>query len=93
MALRYRQGTSPQRRADNALAVMQWVLAVLPAGEDTVVSVTAHQCGDPQCTAATTILLMRPEQPALPIKIPKPMESVTEADIAAALHPTLSPAP
>lgn len=93
MALRYRQGTSPQRRTDNALAVMQWVHAVLPAGEDAVVSVTSHQCGDPQCAATTTILLIRPDQPSLPIKISKPIELVTEADIAAALQPTLSPAP
>ncbi|HEY2531762.1 MAG TPA: hypothetical protein VGJ20_28180 [Xanthobacteraceae bacterium] len=92
MALRYRQGTSPQRRTDNALAVMQWVHAALPAGEEAVVSIGGHQCGDPQCAATTTILLMRPDQRALPIKISKPIESVTEADVATALQPLLSPA-
>jgi hypothetical protein len=92
MILRYRLGKSPQQHTGNALDVMLWVRAVLPAGEDAVVSVTSHQCGDPQCAATTTILLIRPDEPALPIKIPKPIESVTQADVAAALQPILSPA-
>jgi len=91
MALRYRHAEDSERlgqRRNAALDVMEQVRAVLNPDEDTVVSVTGHQCGDPECgSAETVILLMQPDRPSVAIKIAKSIETVTEADISAALAP------
>ncbi|MGA8613827.1 MAG: hypothetical protein WB760_19560 [Xanthobacteraceae bacterium] len=70
---------------------MEWVRAVLNPDDETVVSVNGHQCGDPECASAeTVILLMQPNQATVAIKISKSIETVTEADISGALEPLLS---
>jgi hypothetical protein len=90
MALLFRGRTaSSDRRKDAALALMLQARAVLHADEDgSVVSVSDHDCGDPECgRARTVVLVMRPEQPTESVKINKPIEAVTPADLAAALAP------
>jgi hypothetical protein len=38
--------------------VVQWVGAILGADEGVVVSVTQHQCGDPDCGGSATTILV-----------------------------------
>ena len=71
------------------LQLMAQARVILRADDDgTVVSVTGHDCGDSECgRARTVILVMRPDQPTEAVKIDKPLDSVTAADLAAALEP------
>jgi hypothetical protein len=94
MALLFRgRMASSDRRKDAALELMLQARAVLHADADgSVVSVSEHDCGDPECARArTVVLVMRPEQPTEAVKIDKPIEAVTPADLAAALAPLAVP--
>ena len=60
--------------------------AILGADDETVVSVSEHDCRESACCGArTVILVMRPDQPTDAVKLDKPLESVTEADLSNAL--------
>jgi hypothetical protein len=88
MALRYRTADTSNERSNAALVLMVRVRTILGVDGDTVVSVAGHHCGDPVCgEPATTILLMRPGRPTNAVRIAKPVETVTEADLQAALQP------
>jgi hypothetical protein len=77
-----------QRRRDAALDLMIRARGILNVGDDTVVSVSEHDCGDLECRGArTVILIMRPDQPTKAIKINKPLDAVTAADLSDALAP------
>lgn len=72
------QASARQALAERA----RWVLAL---AEDDALSVNEIACADPGCPdTETVILLMRVGQPTRALKIAKPIEAVTEADIAAA---------
>jgi hypothetical protein len=61
---------------------------ILNVDDDSVVSVSEHDCGDPECRGArTVILIMRPDQPTEAMKINKPLEAVTAGDLSDALAP------
>jgi hypothetical protein len=78
-----------QRRKDAALDLMIRARGILNVDEDAVVSVSEHDCGDPDCRGArTVILIMRPDRPTEAIRINKPMEAVTAADLSDALAPS-----
>ena len=77
-----------QRRKDAALDLMIRARGILNANDDAVVSVSEHDCGDPECRGVrTVILIMRSDQPTKAIKINKPLEAVTAADLSDALAP------
>jgi hypothetical protein len=77
-----------ERRRDAALDLMIRARGILSVEDDAVVSVSEHDCGDPVCRGArTVILIMRPNQPTKAIKINKPIEAVTAADLSDALAP------
>jgi hypothetical protein len=77
-----------ERRRDAALALMLHARKVLGADDETVVSVRQHDCGDPQCgPACTVVLVLRPDQPTEAVAIDKPIERVTKTDLSAALAP------
>jgi len=62
--------------------------AALNADDDTAVSVTEHACADPECCGARTIvMIMRPRRRTEAVKIDKPIEQVTPADLSDALAP------
>jgi hypothetical protein len=71
------------------LLLMAQARAILRADDEgTVVSITEHDCGEPECgRGRTVILVMRPDQPTEAVKIDKPLDSVTAADLAVALAP------
>ncbi len=79
---------SSNRRRDAALELKLHALTVINADDDTVVSVSERDCGDPGCGGAQTIvLIMHPRRPTEAVKINKPLEQVTQSDISDALAP------
>jgi hypothetical protein len=86
MVLGFRDRMASARRRDAALALTIAARAVLGADDNTVVSVSEHDCGDPECGGArTTILVMRPGHPTEAVKLNKPLDVVTRADLAGTL--------
>jgi hypothetical protein len=80
----FRNRTASARRKDAALDLMIQARAILGLDGDTVVSVSEHDCaGSGCCDTQTVILVMRPDQPTEAIKIDKPLEAVTGADVFA----------
>jgi hypothetical protein len=89
MVLFSKGGSGGQRRRDAAYALMLQARNVLGADDDTVISVREHDCGDPDCgPARTVVLVLRPGRPTEAVKIDKPIERVTETDLSAALAAT-----
>jgi len=79
------------RRRNAALELKLQVRTVINAEDDTVVSVGERDCGDPGCGGArTVVLIMRPGRTTEAVKIDKPLEQVTPADLADALAPLAS---
>jgi hypothetical protein len=88
MALFFRNRAASVRRKEAAFDLMVEARAILDLDDDTVVSVSEHACGDPGCCGAqTVILLMRPRQATEAVRIDKPIDAVTRADLVAALAP------
>ena len=87
MALLFRNRPSG-RRKDAALDLMMRARGILNVDDDAVVSVSEHDCGDPECRGVRTIILiMRPDRPTQAIKINKPLDAVTAAELSDALAP------
>ncbi|HSI42487.1 MAG TPA: hypothetical protein VLA00_18225 [Xanthobacteraceae bacterium] len=64
--------------------------ALLGVGPETTVSISEIACGDPACGGAeTVVLVMRPGRRTEAAKILKPLASVVDEDLAAALAPLL----
>jgi hypothetical protein len=88
MALFFRNRMASNRRKDAVFELMAKARAILRPDDDTVVSVSEHDCRDSGCCGArTVVLVMRPDQPTEAVKIEKPIESVTQADLSDALAP------
>jgi hypothetical protein len=88
MAPYFRSRMASERRKEAALDLTVRARSILSVDDNAVVSVSEHDCGDPECGGARTIILiMRPHQPTQAIKINKPVESVTAADLSDALAP------
>ncbi|WP_407527548.1 hypothetical protein [Methylobacterium oryzisoli] len=57
-------------------------------GPEVALTVNEIVCADPACPGTeTVILILRPGARAQAVKVGKPVEGVTEADVAAALAP------
>jgi hypothetical protein len=81
-----RNGSSA--RTDAVLELTLQVRAMLDVDDDAVVSISEHDCGDPECGGwQTVILVLRPGQPTTAVRIAKPSESVTRDDLSEALVP------
>jgi hypothetical protein len=85
MAQLFRNRAASARRARTALELTMQARAILKADNDTVVSVSEHSCGDPECGSQTVILVLRPRQPTEAIKIGKSLDAVTSIDLCNAL--------
>jgi hypothetical protein len=85
MAQLFRNRVASARRARAALELTMQARAILNADDDTVVSVSEHCCGDPECGSQTVILVLRPRQPTKAIKIGKPLDAITSIDLCNAL--------
>jgi hypothetical protein len=85
MALNFRSKRS-DGRTNAALELTLQVRVILNVDDDTVISISEHDCGEPGCRGTrTVVLILRPGQPTKTIKFEKPIESVTRADLTAAL--------
>jgi hypothetical protein len=88
MAPFFRNRMTSERRRAAALDLTMRARGILNVNDDAVVSVSEHDCGDPECGGArTVILIMRPDQPTKAIKINKRLAAVTGADLSDALAP------
>jgi hypothetical protein len=85
MALSFRNRAASARRKQASLELTMQVRAILKLEDDTVVSVSEHNCGDPECGSQTIILLLRPRQPTEAITIGKLLEAITWIDLCTAL--------
>ncbi|MEH2480520.1 hypothetical protein V1282_003877 [Nitrobacteraceae bacterium AZCC 2146] len=84
---------TPNWRSAAALGLKVQVRSVINADDDTVVSVSERDCGDPGCGGALTIVLvMHPRRPTEAFKIDKPLEQVTQSDLTDALAPLVAQA-
>jgi hypothetical protein len=85
MSLFFRRKKSDER-SNAALELTLQARAILDADDDTVVSVGQHDCDGPGCGGPRTlVLVLRPGHPTKAVRIEKPIESVTRADLSAAL--------
>jgi len=76
------------RRKDAALELKLYARTVISADDDTVISVSERDCGDPDCGGARTIvLIMHPRRPTEAVKIDKPLEQITQTELSDALAP------
>ncbi len=80
-----------ERGNQAALDVITQAHALLNGDDDTVVSVSEHNCGDPRCGTQTVVMVMRRSQPTRSVKIKKTLDAVTSADLSVALAPLLAP--
>ena len=76
----FRRKTS-SRRTDAARELKVHARTVINADDDTVVSISDRDCGDPGCCGVQTMVLVTTEA----VKIDKPLEQVTQSDLSEAL--------
>jgi hypothetical protein len=66
--------------------VKAWAMAILGGSADTTVAVNEIVCLDPSCPGTeTVILMMQPGRKTRAAKVGKPIDEVTEDDVAEAL--------
>ena len=88
MALFSRNRKASNRGSGAAFQLMLKARAILRTDDETVVSVSGHDCGDSNCRGArTVVLVMRPDQPIVAVRIDKPIDGVTQSDLSGALAP------
>jgi hypothetical protein len=82
------------RRSNAVLELKEHVRRAINADDETVVSVSERDCGDPGCGGARTIvLIMHPRRPTDAVKIDKPLEQITQKDVSDALASSAGPEP
>jgi hypothetical protein len=87
MAFFFPRRTS-KRRTDAVLQLKEQARLAIGADDETVVSISERDCGDPGCGGARTIVfVMHPRRPTEAVRIGKPLEQVTQADLSDALAP------
>jgi hypothetical protein len=58
------------------------------ADDETIVTISERDCGDPGCGGArTTVLIMHPRRPTEAVGIDKLLEQITQTDLSDALAP------
>jgi hypothetical protein len=91
MALLFFPRKISNRRRDAAHELRVHARAIINAESDTVITVSERDCGDPGCGGARTIVLvMHPGRTTEAVKIDKPLEQVTQSDLADALEPLVA---
>jgi hypothetical protein len=86
MPLRYKHLKRPDVRAEASVRVALWVRGHIGNAEGVSVGVSGNECGHAACGGNHTIIvLMRPGEAPIRVKIAKPIEMVTQAEVAEAL--------
>lgn len=89
MSLRdWLRGGRAKSGAEAVARVKAWAAAILDGSGDTAVAVNEIVCRDPGCPGTgTVILVMAPGRKTRAAKVAKPLDEVTEEDVAEALAP------
>jgi hypothetical protein len=86
MPLRYRHVRLPEARAEASVRVAHWAREHLGDDGGVSVGVSGSECGHAACGGNDTImLLLRAGEPPVRVKIAKPIEMVTQTEVADAL--------
>jgi hypothetical protein len=86
MPLRYKHFRRPEARTEASLRVAHWVRGYIADDGGISVGVSGSACGHAACGGSDTIIvLMRVGEPPVRVKIEKPIEMVTQAEVADAL--------
>src|SRR5260221_12549201 len=79
------------RRSNAVLELKEHARKAINADDETVVSFSERDCGDPGCGGGRTIvLIMHPRRPTEAVKIDKPLEQITQTDLSDARAPLAS---
>ena len=88
MAAAFFARKTSNRQTSAALELKEHARTVINADDETVVSISERDCGDPGCGGVRTIvLILHPRRPAEAVKIDKPLEQITQTDLFDALAP------
>src|ERR1700687_831993 len=80
--------TSNRHRWNAVRELKEHARTAINADDETIVTISERDCGDPGCDGVRTIILiMHPTRPTEAIKIAKPFEQITQADLCDALAP------
>ena len=75
-------------RWNAVLKLKEHARRAINADDETIVTISERDCGDPGCGGARTIvLIMHPRRPTEAVKIDKPLEQITQTDLSNALAP------
>ena len=87
MSLRdWLRGGRPRPESEAIARVKAWAIAILDEGAETTVAVNEIVCLDPGCPGTETVsLVMAPGRKTRAAKVGKPVDEVTEDDVAGAL--------
>jgi hypothetical protein len=86
MPLRYRHFRRPDIGAEASVRVAHWVRGHIGDDAGVSVGVSGSECGHAACGGNDTIIvLMRAGEPPVRVKIAKPIETVTQTEVADAL--------
>jgi hypothetical protein len=87
MSLRdWLRGGRRRPESETIARVKAWAMAILGGSADTTVAVNEIVCLDPSCPGTeTVILMMQPGRKTRAAKVGKPIDEVTEDDVAEAL--------
>ena len=87
MPLRYKYSRRPEVRAEASVRVAHWVRGHIGDADGISVGVSGSECGHAACGGNDTIILLMRAGPVR-VKIAKPIEMVTQAEVADALMST-----
>ena len=78
--------TSNRHRWNAVRELKEHARTAINADDETIVTISERDCGDPGCGGTRTIvLIMHPRRPTEAVGIDEPLEQITEADLSDAL--------
>src|ERR1700759_3331273 len=79
---------APNHRWNAVLQLRELARTTINADDETIVTLSERDGGDPGCGGARTIvLIMHPRSPPAAVEIGKPLEQITQTDLSDALAP------
>jgi hypothetical protein len=86
MALLFFPRKTSNHRSNAVRQLKEHARTAINADDETVVTISERECGDPGCGGVRTIvLIVHPRRPTEAVEIDKPLEQVTPTDLSYAL--------
>ena len=86
MAVPFFPRKTSNHRSNTVRQLKEHARTAINADDETVVTISERDCGDPGCGGARTIVfIMHPRRPTEAVEIDKPLEQVTQKDLFYAL--------